>query len=172
MKLHLFEFFKIFFLFPSPAPEGRTDTIQLSYIPQMLADYIQYKYIYSTDTCSPIQRPKGAQTPCNCHIFPKCWQKISNTSICIQLTHVPQSSVSPTQRPKGAQTSSKCHTSPKCWQNIFNKKYMYSTDTCSPIQRPQGAQTPSNCQISPKCWQNISNTNICIFCYVYICIHI
>ena len=103
----------------------------------------------------------AAQTTSNCHISPKCWQKISNTSICIQLTHVPQSSVSPTQRPKGAQTSSKCHTSPKCWQNIFNKKYMYSTDTCSPIQRPQGAQTPSNCQISPKCWQNISNTNIC-----------
>ena len=42
--------------FPDPAPEGRTDTLQLSYIPQMLAKYIQYKYMYSTDTCSPIER--------------------------------------------------------------------------------------------------------------------
>ena len=37
-------------MFPNPAPEGRTDTFQLSYIPQLLAEYIQYKYIYSTDT--------------------------------------------------------------------------------------------------------------------------
>ena len=47
------EIFLIIFLFPSPAPEGRTDTLQLLYIPQMLAEYIQYKYIYSTDTCFP-----------------------------------------------------------------------------------------------------------------------
>ena len=40
------EIFLIIFLFPSPAPEGRTDTLQLPYIPQMLAEYIQYKYIY------------------------------------------------------------------------------------------------------------------------------
>ena len=70
--------------------------------------------------CFLAQRPKGAQTPSNCHISPKCWQNISNTSICIQLTHGPQSSASPTQRPKGAQTPSNCHISPKCWQNIFN----------------------------------------------------
>ena len=75
-------------MFPNPAPEGRTDTLQLSYIPQMLAEYIQYKYIYPTDTCFPTQRPKGAQTPSNCNISPKCWQKISNTNISIQLTHL------------------------------------------------------------------------------------
>ena len=28
------------------APEGRTETLQLTYIPQMLAAYIQCKYIY------------------------------------------------------------------------------------------------------------------------------
>ena len=27
-------------------PKGRTDTLQLTYIPQLLAVYIQYKYIY------------------------------------------------------------------------------------------------------------------------------
>ena len=75
-------------IFPNPAPEGRTDTLQLSYIPQMLAEYIQYKYIYPTDTCFPTQRPKGAQTPSNCHISPNCWQNVSNTNIFIQLTHL------------------------------------------------------------------------------------
>ena len=43
-----------FFIFPYPAPEGRTDTLKMSYIPQLLAEYIQYKY-----TCSPTQRPEG-----------------------------------------------------------------------------------------------------------------
>ena len=28
---------------------------------------------------SPTQRPKGAQTPSNCHISPNCWQNISMT---------------------------------------------------------------------------------------------
>ena len=36
-------------MFPNQAPGGRTDTLELSYIPQMLAEYIQYKYTYSTD---------------------------------------------------------------------------------------------------------------------------
>ena len=62
MQFDTMEFFLIIFLFPSLAPEGRTDTFQLPYIPQMLAEYIQYKYIYPTDTCFPTQRPKGAQT--------------------------------------------------------------------------------------------------------------
>ena len=55
----------------------------------MLAEYIQYKYIYPTDTYFPTQRPKGAQTPSNCHISPKCWQNISSTNICyIVVSHV------------------------------------------------------------------------------------
>ena len=32
----------------NPAPEGRTETFRLTYIPKMLAVYIQYKYIYIT----------------------------------------------------------------------------------------------------------------------------
>ena len=47
---------------------------------------------FNSGTCSPIQRPKGAQTPSNCHISPKCWQNISNTNIFILLTHVSQPS--------------------------------------------------------------------------------
>ena len=30
-------------IFPNPAPEGRTETLQMTYIPQMLAEYIQYQ---------------------------------------------------------------------------------------------------------------------------------
>ena len=30
--------------FPNQAPEGRTDTLQLSYIPQLLAEYIHFIY--------------------------------------------------------------------------------------------------------------------------------
>ena len=32
--------------YPNPAPEGRTETLQLIYTPQMLAVYIQYKLTY------------------------------------------------------------------------------------------------------------------------------
>ena len=31
--------------FPDPAPEGRTETLPVTYIPQILAANIQYKYI-------------------------------------------------------------------------------------------------------------------------------
>merc|ERR1712001_336445 len=55
-------------IFPNPAPEGRTETLQLTYIPQMLAVYIQYKYTYKKmyipdQKYSPTLRPKGAQKP-------------------------------------------------------------------------------------------------------------
>ena len=33
-------------IFPDPAPEGRTETLLVTYIPKMLATNIQYKYIY------------------------------------------------------------------------------------------------------------------------------
>ena len=46
----------------------------------------------------PTQRPKGAQTPSNCHISPKCWQNTSNTNIFILLTHVSQPSARRVQR--------------------------------------------------------------------------
>ena len=41
-------------MFPNPAPAGRTDTFQLSNIPQMLAEYIQFQYINPTYMYSPI----------------------------------------------------------------------------------------------------------------------
>ena len=44
--------------------------------------------------CFPAQRPKGAQTPSNCHISPKCWQNISNTSICIQIAKLSDAKLS------------------------------------------------------------------------------
>ena len=40
--------------FPHPVPEGHTETHQLKYIPQVLAWYIQYQGIYSTDLYSQI----------------------------------------------------------------------------------------------------------------------
>ena len=33
------------YTFPYPVPEGCTDTLRLTFIPQLLAEYIQYKYI-------------------------------------------------------------------------------------------------------------------------------
>ena len=32
--------------FPNPAAEGSTETLQLTYIPQLLAENIQYQYIF------------------------------------------------------------------------------------------------------------------------------
>ena len=45
--------------FPHPVPEGHTETHQLKFIPQVLACYIQYQAIYSTDL-----------------YFPNCWYHI------------------------------------------------------------------------------------------------
>ena len=39
--------------FPNLVPEGHTETIQLTFITQVLAWYIQYQHIYSTDIYSP-----------------------------------------------------------------------------------------------------------------------
>ena len=40
--------------FCNPAAKGRKDTPQLTYIPQLLAEYIQYQYINSNDIYSPM----------------------------------------------------------------------------------------------------------------------
>ena len=45
-------------LFPNPASERRTENLQLTYIPQMLAAYIQYKYIHKKCTF-PYPAPEG-----------------------------------------------------------------------------------------------------------------
>ena len=67
---------------PNPVPEGHTETLQLTFSAQVLAWYIQYQYIYSTDTYSP-----------------NCWQHISNINIYMWLTCTPQivGSISPIQ---------------------------------------------------------------------------
>ena len=59
---------------PNPTPEGRTETLQLTYVPQVLAEYIQYQYIYSTYKYYHII---SSIYPCKCQ-FP------------LQLTYIPQ----------------------------------------------------------------------------------
>ena len=49
---HTIVYFKICKL-PNPAPEGHTETLQLTFILQVLARYIQYQLIYSTDIYFP-----------------------------------------------------------------------------------------------------------------------
>ena len=57
------------------AYEGRTETVQLLYIPQMLAAYIHYKYIHYK-----MYIPGRTETLQLTH-FPNCWYDISNTNI-------------------------------------------------------------------------------------------
>ena len=76
-------------------PEGHKETLQLIFIPQVLAWYIQYQHIYSNDTYSkhlhfPTLCPKGTQKPINLNSSPKCWHVISNTKLFIQLTYISQ----------------------------------------------------------------------------------
>ena len=76
-------------------PEGHKETLQLTFIPQVLAWYIQYQHIYSNDTYSknahfPTLCPKGTQKPINLYSSPKCWHDISNTKVFIQLTYISQ----------------------------------------------------------------------------------
>ena len=53
--------------FPYPVPEGHKETIQLTFVPKVLAWYIQYQHIFWSDTYSP-----------------SCWHRISNTDIHFQ----------------------------------------------------------------------------------------
>ena len=62
-------------------PKGHTETIQLTFIPQVLAWYIQYQHISSSDIYSP-----------------NCWHHISNTNI-----YISKNVLSPTLCPKGTQ---------------------------------------------------------------------
>ena len=65
----------------TPTPE----TIQLTFIPQVLAWNIQYEQVYSTDIYSPY----CWQHISNINIY-LCWHDISNINIYIQLTYTPQ----------------------------------------------------------------------------------
>ena len=85
----------------------------------------------------PTQRPKGAQTPSNCHISPKCWQNISNTNIFILLTHVSQPSARRAHR----------HPPTVIYPPIVGRIY--------PIQI-----YIFSWHIFPNCWQCISNINV------------
>ena len=82
-------------------PEGHKETLQLTFIPQVLAWYIHYQQIYSTNIYFPkyiISQniyfptlcPKGTRKPSNLHSSPKCWHDISITKVFIQLTYISQ----------------------------------------------------------------------------------
>ena len=94
---------------PNPVSEGHTETLQLTVIPHVLAWYIQYQHIYSTDIYSQncwqhisntniyfhkctfqTLCPKGTQKPSNLQSSPKCWHDISNINIYLQLIYTPQ----------------------------------------------------------------------------------
>ncbi len=139
----------------------------------MLTEYIQQKYIYSTETCSPTQRPEGAQTPSNCHISPKCWQNISNTNIFILLTHVSQPSARRAHRHLSTviyppivgmvyQISTyifNCHIPTKLLASYIQYKHIFLKMLIPQPCALKGTQKPSNLHSSSKCWHDISNIN-------------
>jgi hypothetical protein len=76
--------------FPHPVPEGHTETHQLKYIPQVLAWYIQYQGIYSTDLYFPNcwYHIWILVYHSNLHIYPKKLQHLYNTYIyCLQVLY-------------------------------------------------------------------------------------
>ena len=105
--------------------------IQLTHTPQIVGSIYPIQIYIFKNIHSPILCPKGTQKPSNLHSSPKCWHDISNTNICIQLTHTPQivGSIypiqiyifknvhSPTLCPKGTQKPSNLHSSHKCWHD-------------------------------------------------------
>ena len=57
---------------PDPAPKGRTENLQLTYIPEMLAAYIQYKYIYILQNVHSLTLgPKGRTENLQLTYFPQ-----------------------------------------------------------------------------------------------------
>ena len=67
--------------------EGHKETLQITFIPQELAIYIQYKHIFSQLTyipkmyIPPTLCPKCTMKPSKLHSSPKSWHYISNTHI-------------------------------------------------------------------------------------------
>ena len=98
-----------------PQPEGHTETFQLTYVPQVLAEYIQYQYILILDIywiymnveltniskllaaysiqmyISPSRAPEGHTETLQLTYIPQLLQNISiyNINLYIQLTNVP-----------------------------------------------------------------------------------
>ena len=100
-------YFEIY-IFTNHAPEGHPETTQLTFIPQLLAWYIQYQHIFSTDIYSP-----------------NCWQHIFNTNIYFNKF------IFPNTAPEGRRETPTIHPALKCWPNISNT-HMCSTDIYSP----------------------------------------
>ena len=74
--------------FPNPVSTRHTETLQLTFIPQVLACYIQYQHTDSTDIYSPKcwkehSNPmyKGIMTSQRSSIFSKIWQNFMTFDI-------------------------------------------------------------------------------------------
>ena len=91
---HHGNFFNNFFVSQPSAQRAHRHPLTVIYPPNVGRIYPIQIYIFNWHMFSPTQRPKGAQTPSNCHISPNCWQNISNTSIYIQLTPPPNAHAS------------------------------------------------------------------------------
>ena len=132
---------------PIPVPVGHTETLQLTVIPQVLAWYIQYQHIYSTDIYSPngsvkrlfcFENPMGCCRKYTLIDWLNGWQHISNTNIYFHKCTFS------TLCPKGIQKPSNCNTViPQVLAWYIQYQHIYSTDI-----------------YSPNGWKHISNTNI------------
>ena len=82
---------------PTMRPKGTQKLTNLHSSPQLLAWYIQYQHIYSTDIYSP-----------------NFWQHMFNTNIYFN------KSIFPNTAPEGRTETPTIHPAPKCWPDIFN----------------------------------------------------
>ena len=117
-------------------PEGHKETLQLLFIPQVLAWYIHYQQIYSTN----IYFPKYIISPK--YIFPHSVPEGHKETL--QLTFIPQVLAWYIQ-----------------YQHIYSND-TYSKNVHFPTLCPKGTQKPINLNTSPKCWHDISNTKVFI----------
>ena len=124
---------------PNPAPEGRTETLQLTFFPQVLAWYIQYQNIYSKMYIPQPCARRAHRNPTT-HIDPPSVGMIYSIP-----TYIFKNVHSPTLRPKGAQKLSKLHSAPKCWHNISNTNlYFQLTYIPQPCARRAHWNTPTH----------------------------
>ena len=116
-------------------PEGHKETLQLLFIPQVLAWYIHYQQIYSTNIYFlKYKIPK--------YIFPHPVPEGHKETL--QLIFIPQVLAWYIQ-----------------YQHIYSND-TYSKHLHFPTLCPKGTQKPINLNSSPKCWHVISNTKLFI----------